>query len=244
MVGRRGQVSSRTCTDVPARLCCFTAEKPCALLGVLSHRCSPQAHISRSISTLRNCFHKSNSSKNKNSTTTTTKIAGIFALDQRLSHFDGSESSAKFIKEQVLRLHPKRAQSESMGLGPSICSFHKLPTGFQCPTTREEHWPRSMQSCGDTTNVKCRPKLKIHSNETLGYWFFLMTTIIKEKWKYRFYTCTSEHQIYAQCSWFSSLFRFDPHRVCALYNVIKWEAEAMLANKSELSSPIWTEVWW
>lgn len=90
-----------------------------------------------------------------------------------------------------------------MGLGRGICSFHKLPARFQCPAMREEHGPRSMQSCDGNTNVKCRPKLQIHSNETLGRWFFFL---IKEKWKYRFYTFSSERQIYPQCSRFSFIF--------------------------------------
>lgn len=156
-----------TCADVPARLCRLAVGTLCAA-GVLTHKCSLEAHILMSISSFRNFFHKSSDSENKKLPPSPPKQQD-YLPQIKGPHILMDQNVQNFFKEQVLGLHPKRTQSESMGLGRGICSFHKLPARFQCPAMREEHGPRSMQSCGGNTNVKCRPKLQIHSNETLGH---------------------------------------------------------------------------
>lgn len=210
-----------TCTDVPARLCCFPAGALGAA-GILIHKCSPEAHISRCISSLRNFFHKSNSSRNK---PPPTKVAEIFALGQRLPHFNGSESSAKFIKRTSTQAPSQCTQSESMGLDPTSVVFTRFPPASSAQqrgrnTGRGPHnHVLIAQTSSADSNWKYIQMKHLVTN------FFLMTTIIKEKWKYRFYAFTSEHQIYPQRSWFSSISCFDQYRICALYNVIKWEAK-------------------
>lgn len=154
-----------TCTDVPARLCCFPAGALGAA-GILIHKCSPEAHISRCISSLRNFFHKSNSSRNK---PPPHQSSGNICPRSKAPTFQRIRIIRKIYKKNKysgsIPMYPVRIY----GVGPNVCSFHTLPTGFQCPTKREEHGPRSTQSCANSTNFKCRLKLKIHSNETLGH---------------------------------------------------------------------------